>query len=184
MRFLHRLDPPCVHRDLKVLMMLLITASRTNSHSRLAVVKSACVGGLACQGGRLWFVLHISPLKRTLRTLILPLGTARLMQYICDVHPGPLNGSTHSTSISHHVSTSNISSQSRTMTKGVGTLLWTAPEVLSGKAYGQPADVYRSECAIIVCFMMNASFDIAVSRLCCGSSRPGSCRMVCVKSSL
>jgi serine/threonine protein kinase len=28
------------------------------------------------------------------------------------------------------------------MTRGVGTLLWSAPEVLAGKRYSLPADVY------------------------------------------
>ena len=32
--------------------------------------------------------------------------------------------------------------EDRMLTKGVGTLLWTAPEVLSGLPYGQSADVY------------------------------------------
>ena len=29
------------------------------------------------------------------------------------------------------------------MTTGVGTLLWTAPEVLRNEEYGTPCDVYR-----------------------------------------
>ena len=29
------------------------------------------------------------------------------------------------------------------LTRGVGTLLWSAPEVLAGQRYGLSADVYR-----------------------------------------
>ena len=36
-----------------------------------------------------------------------------------------------------------VCEMSRELTKGVGTLLWCAPEVLRGDGYGLPADVYR-----------------------------------------
>eukprot|EP00052_Salpingoeca_macrocollata_P026562 m.247258 g.247258 ORF g.247258 m.247258 type:complete len:1160 (-) comp22595_c3_seq2:28-3507(-) len=37
---------------------------------------------------------------------------------------------------------------SRDMTRGVGTLLWTAPEILSMQSYGLPVDVYSFGCVL------------------------------------
>ena len=38
---------------------------------------------------------------------------------------------------------SNVWEGNQLLTRGVGTLLWCAPEVLAGRQYGLPADVYR-----------------------------------------
>jgi serine/threonine protein kinase len=93
MRFLHHLQPPTIHRDLK--------------SSNLLVSEG-------------WV------------TKVADFGTARLFEHVCNV-PGKGKSMKH---------TVDGLPEDRMLTKGVGTLLWTAPEVLSGLPYGQSADVY------------------------------------------
>jgi serine/threonine protein kinase len=94
MRFLHHLQPPTIHRDLK--------------SSNLLVSEG-------------WV------------TKVADFGTARLFEKICDTPTSAYPLSSHS---------EDVHTEERMLTKGVGTLLWTAPEVLSGLPYGQSADVY------------------------------------------
>eukprot|EP00055_Hartaetosiga_balthica_P004541 m.12026 g.12026 ORF g.12026 m.12026 type:complete len:1198 (+) comp3941_c0_seq1:220-3813(+) len=93
MTFLHELDPPRIHRDIKSANMLV---------SDQWVVKVA------------------------------DFGTARLCNHVL---PGVASNSS-----SHDSPGSNYSSTN--MTTAVGTLVWSAPEVLDGKPYGPFADVF------------------------------------------
>eukprot|EP00042_Codosiga_hollandica_P051493 m.633014 g.633014 ORF g.633014 m.633014 type:complete len:269 (+) comp58295_c0_seq10:2883-3689(+) len=120
MKFLHTLEPPCIHRDLKSMNLLV------NDN---------------------WIVK------------VSDFGTARIYA-TCD-RPGLQHGSRASTTASRASSLSPQSSgyesrksanshhshhasldDSKALTKGVGTLLWTAPEILRGEHYDKAADVY------------------------------------------
>jgi serine/threonine protein kinase len=65
-------------------------------------------------------------------TKVADFGTARLFEHV--LHP--------SNSANPAKKNRDGLREDRMLTKGVGTLLWTAPEVLSGLPYGQSADVY------------------------------------------
>eukprot|EP00047_Mylnosiga_fluctuans_P024677 m.167502 g.167502 ORF g.167502 m.167502 type:complete len:1136 (+) comp9904_c0_seq2:40-3447(+) len=86
MEYLHRQQPPTIHRDLKSGNLLVTDA---------------------------WVVK------------VCDLGTARFC-----------------TLVAGHRDQRELLSGSREMTRGVGTLLWTAPEVLAGRDYGPSVDVY------------------------------------------
>lgn len=61
-------------------------------------------------------------------------GTSRLIQHL-RAEPTPVRSS--------HRGTNETALDDATLTRGVGTLLWTAPEVHQGSVYALPADVYR-----------------------------------------
>jgi hypothetical protein len=55
------------------------------------------------------------------------------------------------------------------LTRGIGTLLWSAPEVLKGLTYGLSADVYR-------CGLSSINFDVSAAMVSfSGRSGPASC---------